>query len=40
MWFAVPRDIERAAYPWEAYELLWSLVSTVIPEDDLFHGIG
>ncbi len=40
MWFAVPRDLEREAYPWEAYVLLWSLVPTVIPEGDLFHGIG
>jgi mycothiol S-conjugate amidase len=40
MWFAVPRDLEREAYPWEAYELLWSLVPTVVPEDDLFSGIG
>jgi mycothiol S-conjugate amidase len=39
MWFAVPRDLEREAYPWEAYELLWSLVPTVIPEGDLFHGL-
>ncbi len=39
MWFAVPRDLEREAYPWEAYELLWSLVPTVVPEGDLFHGI-
>jgi len=39
MWFAVPRDLEREAYPWEAYELLWSLVLTVIPEGDLFSGI-
>ena len=39
MWFAVPRDIEREAYPWEAYELLWSLVLTSVPEDDLFAGI-
>jgi mycothiol S-conjugate amidase len=39
MWFAVPRDIEREAYPWEAYEMLWSLVATELPEDDLFHGI-
>jgi len=38
-WFAVPRELERVAYPWEAYELLWSLVPTLIPEDDLFHGI-
>jgi len=40
MWFAVPRDLEREAYPWEAYELLWSLVPTVVPEGDLFHGIA
>jgi mycothiol S-conjugate amidase len=39
MWFAVPRDIEREAYPWEAFELLWSLVPTVVPEGDLFAGI-
>ncbi len=39
MWFAVPREIERAAYPWEPFDLLWSLVPTVLPEDDLFHGI-
>jgi len=39
MWFAVPRDIEREAYPWEAYELLWSMVLTSVPEDDLFAGI-
>jgi len=40
IWFAVPRDIEREAYPWEAYELAWSLVPTVLPEDDLFAGIA
>ena len=39
MWFAVPRDLERAAYPWEAYEMLWSLVPTVVPEADLFDGL-
>jgi mycothiol S-conjugate amidase len=39
MWFAVPRDIERAAYPYESYELLWSLVATSVPEDDLFAGL-
>ena len=38
-WFAVPRDLEAEVYPWEAYELLWSLVPTVVLEDDLFHGI-
>ena len=39
MWFAVPRDLERSAYPYEAYELLWSLVATALPEDDLFAGL-
>lgn len=39
MWFAVPRDLERAVYPYEAYELLWSLVATAVPEDDLFAGL-
>jgi len=39
-WFAVPRELEREAYPWEAYELLWSLVMTDVPEDDLFQGIA
>jgi mycothiol S-conjugate amidase len=39
LWFAVPRDIERDAYPFEAYELLWSLVATEVPEDDLLAGL-
>ena len=39
IWFAVPRDLERAAYPYEAYELLWSHVMTELPEDDLFAGL-
>ena len=39
MWFAVPRGLEREAYPYEAYELLWSLVATAVPEDDLFAGL-
>jgi len=39
IWFAVPRAIERSAYPWEAYELLWSHVPIVVPEDDLFSGL-
>jgi len=40
MWFAVPRTIERDVYPWEAFELLWSHVATVVPEDDLFAGLA
>ena len=39
MWFAMPRDLEREAYPYEAYELIWSLVATSLPEDDLFAGL-
>ncbi len=39
LWFAVPREIERVAYPYEAYELVWSLVVTEVPEDDLFAGL-
>ena len=39
MWFAVPRELEREVYPYESYELLWSLVATSVPEDDLFAGL-
>jgi mycothiol S-conjugate amidase len=38
-WFAVPTSIQQAAWPTEDYELARSLVSTSIPEDDLFAGI-
>lgn len=38
-WFAMPRELERQAYPFETYELLWSLVATSVPEDDLFAGL-
>jgi len=38
-WFAVPRELEREVYPWEAYELLWTLVATELPEGDLFAGL-
>jgi mycothiol S-conjugate amidase len=38
-WFAVPRDVERAAWPTEDYHLARSLVDTELPEDDLFAGI-
>lgn len=38
-WFAVPRDLEAASYPVEAYELLASEVVTRVPEGDLFDGI-
>lgn len=38
-WFDVPAGAERAAYPWEAYQLLESRVMTALPEDDLFTGL-
>jgi potassium/hydrogen antiporter len=38
-WFQVPRDLERATYPFEAYDLLRSEVPTSDDEDDLFAGI-
>jgi mycothiol S-conjugate amidase len=38
-WFVVPRDLEAASYPFEAYELLASEVVTRVPEGDLFDGI-
>jgi mycothiol S-conjugate amidase len=38
-WFAVPRDVERMAWPTEDYHLARSLVDTELPEDDLFAGI-
>jgi mycothiol S-conjugate amidase len=38
-WFAVPRDLQRQAWPTEEYELVHSLVDSTLPEDDLFAGI-
>lgn len=38
-WFAVPRDVEREAWPTENYHLARSLVDTELPETDLFAGI-
>jgi mycothiol S-conjugate amidase len=38
-WFAVPRDLQRQAWPTEEYELVRSLVDSTLPEDDLFAGI-
>ena len=38
-WFAVPRDVERVAWPTEDYHLARSLVDTELPEDDFFAGI-
>lgn len=37
--FAFPRDLERAVWPFEEYELAESRVPTTLPEDDLFAGI-
>lgn len=37
--FAVPRDIEAAVWPFEEFELAASRVPTELPEDDLFAGL-
>jgi mycothiol S-conjugate amidase len=38
-WFACPREVHEAAWPTEDYELVWSLVPTTVPEDDLLAGV-
>ncbi len=38
-WFAVPTEVQRAAWPTEDYHLARSLVDAGKPEDDLFAGI-
>jgi mycothiol S-conjugate amidase len=38
-WFKVPMDIQRKAWPTEDYELVRSLVTGSLPEEDLFEGI-
>lgn len=38
-WFAVPLDAQREAWPTEDYYLARSLVSSDLPEDDLFAGL-
>jgi mycothiol S-conjugate amidase len=38
-WFAVPLEVQQAAWPTEDYELARSLVDSKLPEDDLFAGI-
>ena len=38
-WFAVPLDVQIAAWPTEDFELAWSSVPTMIPEHDLFAGL-
>lgn len=38
-WFAIPHDIEAAAWGTDDYELVRSLVDSSVPESDLFDGI-
>jgi mycothiol S-conjugate amidase len=38
-WFAVPIDLQQAAWPTEDFQLVRSLVDTALPEDDLFAGV-
>jgi mycothiol S-conjugate amidase len=38
-WFAVPAEVQRAAWPTEDYHLARSLVDSPVPEDGLFAGI-
>lgn len=38
-WFAIPLEVQRAAWPTEDYHLARSVVDTELPEDDLFAGI-
>lgn len=39
-WFAVPLEIQQAAHPSEDYQLVGSRVPVVLPENDLFAGVG
>lgn len=38
-WFALPLDLQAAAWPTEDYELAQSAVAVTVPEDDLFAGV-
>jgi mycothiol S-conjugate amidase len=38
-WFACPLEVHQEAWPTEDYELAKSLVTSELPEDDLFAGI-
>jgi mycothiol S-conjugate amidase len=38
-WFAVPLEVQQAAWPTEDYQLARSMVDTGLPEDDLFAGV-
>jgi mycothiol S-conjugate amidase len=38
-WFGLPVEVARTVHPWDDYMLARSLVTTEIPEDDLFAGV-
>lgn len=38
-WFSVPLRIQATAWPTEDWQLVYSALPTVIPEDDLFAGL-
>ena len=38
-WFAIPMEVQQAAWPSEDYQRARSLVETPLPEDDLFAGV-
>ena len=38
-WFGVPREVERAVWPWEDFEAAVSYVPIAEGEDDLFAGL-
>jgi len=38
-WFAVPREVQRNAWPTEDFHLARSVVDTETPEEDLFAGV-
>lgn len=38
-WFAIPLELQQAAWPTEDYQLIRSMVPTSIPECDLFAGL-
>ena len=38
-WFAIPHEVQEAAWPTEDFQLVKSCVETSIPEDDLFAGL-
>lgn len=37
--FFWPNEVQRQAWPFEDFELVWSKVPTTVPEDDLFAGL-